>query len=241
MTFDNSDPHRSFKFTQEEHERYLLQFYQEVPFESVRGKLSPYTSTPINDWHDYTLYGHCYSLKHITENELRSIENSCHEAVAAAKSDFQKIELHNKQLCFANKSLMKRNGVLLFFVIILSAVLFISFLMPNPLSDDVENLRSDISSLQNSLSLSEDQVSLLSDLSDSAYQEGYADASRDFSVSHSASSVPDKVFVYIGNRRTGVLHRPDCQFLPAADRRVLFDSIQQAILDSYTLCSHCFS
>lgn len=241
MTSNKSDPHRSFKFTQEEYERYLSQFYRDVPFESVKGKLSPYTNTPITDWHDYSLYGHCYSLKHITENELFSIENSYRESLAATKAECQNAEQQSKQLFRTNESLFKRNRILVGLVIILAAVLSISFLMPNPLSDDVEVLRSEISSLQRSLSFSENQISLLSDLADNAYQEGYSDASRDFSIAHSAANLPDKVFVYIGNKSTRVLHRSECQFLPAAERRVIYDTIRQAILDRYTLCSHCFS
>lgn len=45
--------------------------------------------------------------------------------------------------------------------------------------------------------------------------------------------------IYIGNKRTKKLHRPDCNTLPSEKNRVEFTSRSEAINDGYSPCGNC--
>ena len=44
---------------------------------------------------------------------------------------------------------------------------------------------------------------------------------------------------YIGNRKSGVFHRPTCQNLPSSRNSIPLDSREQAIKEGYRPCGNC--
>ena len=240
------------KMTQKEYDLCMEKFYREFPFYSVQGKLSPYTNTVIDTWHDYMLYGHCYVMKQITENRLSSMDDQYHDQISdlerkAARSaaDLRAANKTCADLSAQNKKLQSSNGLLAsLFSILLVVLVCILFVVPNPLEDDLAALKKENEELQDSLLAAEAEV-------DQSYRDGLSAGYRintsddspierpAYSFSHSYDSSPAVETYYIGNRSTKKFHRSDCSYLPAQDNQVALSSREEAISSGYDPCKRC--
>ena len=234
------------KLSQKEYDTLINDFYKKMPFHEVQGKLSPYTGTKIESWHDYMLYAHCYVMKSVIENHLLFVEQDLQDRCDTLSADLRSSRIALCDMRDRNEYLertCKKRTVLLWLSVILSVCLFL-FSLSLPSGKAYSALASENEALSQQLSDAQITISDLNKAVDQSYKDGYSAGSRiskSSSPSYSGSwdSEPAVETYYIGNASTKKFHRSTCSFLPASENQVALDSYEEAIDKGFNPCMRC--
>lgn len=236
----------------------MKQVKHELPFPSVRGKVSPYTKQIIKTSDDYAAYCSSLALHRVFEWKLYSAQNiledsrkreiaAISEAASAkrrevdAKKREADVRVELDQVRLVQDRYKTRSTILSCVVVFLCILFALSFVFRKPVSVSPSSPQPVSSSSVSSHDASSESSSV--PRSDSITKSDSPTTKSDNSITKSGGGTPrPDGYVsdsYIGNKKSHKFHRSSCSYLPNFENQVIFESRESAVSAGYEPCKRC--
>ena len=217
----------------------LLQIKRELPFDTVCGKISPYTKQPIKTPDEYNTYCSCLALKRTCELKLREMDKELAAAkakefsalVKASAADRSEREAR-RQLALGKVNQDKYKGriKLLKILVVLLCLTCVAMYSSGKRSQASEAKQSAQTSAEGKQAVGK-EVNIEEQL------QGDSSAAS----TATGSEKPDgyESTDYIGNKKSHKFHKTTCSYLPDSQNQRRFKSRDSAIAAGYEPCGKC--